>query len=139
MIKWFVLILLPILALTIASLYVENLMDFFPSFAIEECFDTDAIYEEHINTTLNVSIYTNFVINSVFILIIYLLRHVQDEFSISKELILTVVVWYVTGFVFYFSLLLVPYNGFVTSGSIQYVSVLRGLLCLIISGIIPIK
>ncbi len=44
MIKWFVLILLPILAITIASLYVVNIMNFFPSFAIEECFEDDAEY-----------------------------------------------------------------------------------------------
>jgi hypothetical protein len=44
MIKWFVLILLPILAVTIASLYVENIMNFFPSFAIEECFDDEEEY-----------------------------------------------------------------------------------------------
>jgi hypothetical protein len=57
----------------------------------------------------------------------------------NDELKCLVFIWYTTGFIFYFFILLYPYNIFVTSGSIQYVNVLRGLLCLISTGIIPIK
>lgn len=128
MIKWFVLILLPILAVTIASLYVENIMNFFPSFAIEECFDDEEQYQDHINSTLLISLYTNFIINSLFIVIIYVLRHVQDEFSINEELKYISIIWYVTGLVYYFFINICPYNIFVTSGSVQYLNILRGLL-----------
>jgi hypothetical protein len=45
----------------------------------------------------------------------------------------------VTGFLFYFFINICPYNVFVTSGSVQYLNILRGVLCLVPTGILPIK
>lgn len=41
LIKWFILILFPIFSITIASIYVPKLTNYFPSFAIQDCYYAD--------------------------------------------------------------------------------------------------
>jgi cell division protein FtsW (lipid II flippase) len=91
------------------------------------------------NTSMETFILTNFLENFIFLLSIYTLRHVQDEFSINFELKLIATVWYITGFVTFFFLLMLPHTAFVTNESIQYFYVLRGLLCLIVTAVLPLR
>lgn len=109
--------MLPIVVITIVSIYSQTIKNIFPSLAIQDCFIRDD-YVVHINYTLEVILVFNFAQNLFFIMSIYLLRHVQDEFSMNPELKFVVAVWFITGLLTYFFVLLLPRNSFVHTGSV---------------------
>lgn len=47
--------------------------------------------------------------------------------------------WYICGFLFMFFLSLMPHSDFVWYNYIEYIMIFRGLVCLVVTGIIPIK
>ena len=80
----------------------------------------------------------SFMLNTLFLMAIYALRHVQDEFSISIEFKCTFAIWSISSFVMYFMLIYEEERTFVRNSAIDYFEITRNLLCLLVTAIIPV-
>ena len=69
---------------------------------------------------------------------IYALRHVQDEFSINFELKIISVIWILTGFLLFFFMIIEPHSMMIRSNNLNYIMIVRGLMCLLVTAILPI-
>ena len=70
---------------------------------------------------------------------IYLLRHVQDEFSINAELKIVTTVQVIVNFITFYLLIFCADTPFNHTNNMLYVLVLRGLFLLVVTAMIPIK
>lgn len=82
----------------------------------------------------------SFVFDALLMILIYALRKVQTEFSMTSELMTVTVVQFVVGFIIYFFLVVVPESSFIKqTNAIQYIMLVRGLIFLYVSAIKPLR
>lgn len=81
----------------------------------------------------------NNIINVFLLLSVFALRHVQEEFAMNFEVKWVTAAWYISGFIFFLTTLCYPDSPFVTGEYVQYLFIIRGLICLVVTGILPIK
>ena len=80
----------------------------------------------------------NFILDALMITFIYLLRHVQEEFSINRELKCVSLIQFLMGFTLYFFLIVAPTSDLTSSNNLQYLLLIRGLLLLALTAWQPI-
>ena len=73
------------------------------------------------------------------VIAVYVLRNLQEEFQITQEYILIVITFYVTCFLYTFFMVLTPHIIFVRDGYVDYIMLVRSIICLYVSGVIPIR
>jgi hypothetical protein len=72
-------------------------------------------------------------------ILIYALRKVQAEFSMTSELLTVTLVQFVVGFIIYFYLVVVPESLVSRTNAIQYIMLARGFIFLYVSAIKPLR
>jgi len=148
MIKWLIFFLIPFFILTIVAVVDKDFRPYFPSFEVLECLRTDKnhtqvyysdIYKKHLYVSIETYLLVNFTTDLALIIFIYNLRHVQDEFSINFELKCISLIWITLGFLMFYFIIIHPDPEIIKSNSINYFMITRGLLCLIVTAILPIR
>jgi hypothetical protein len=121
---------------------------YFPSFEARSCFlNKDQIlngnmeqnFRLHIYLTVQVYLILNFIFDALLMILIYALRKVQAEFSMTSELLTVTLVQFVVGFIIYFYLVVVPESLVSRTNAIQYIMLARGFIFLYVSAIKPLR
>eukprot|EP00347_Sterkiella_histriomuscorum_P012237 403369365 len=147
LIKWLLIIVIPFFVFTLVAILDKQFRHYFPSFEVLECLSTDEsdsaelhrIYRRHLYMTMETYLIVNFIQDMGLILCIYTLRHVQDEFSINFELKFISFIWIIFGFFQFMIMIFFPDSPIITTNSLNYFMVVRGLLSLLVTAVIPIK
>jgi len=70
---------------------------------------------------------------------IFLLRKIQAEFSMTRELLVVTITQLIMGFVLYFYLVIEPTSVVSSSNSLQYIMLVRGLIFLYVTALSPLR
>lgn len=95
-IKWLVVIMIPLFIMTVIAVLDSDFRSYFPSFEAKSCLLGSNYFTKEVNIikkfqlhlfyTIESYLLTNFFLHVLLMVLIYLLRDIQPEFSMNKEL-----------------------------------------------------
>ena len=111
-----------------------------PSFSMYQCGDWDSLDDYHKAMNEAVLTYTNeeFILCTIFFWCTFMLRNINDEFSINSEIRAMTTILYVTDLAYISCLCLFYDSTFVVLGFLQYIIVICCLSLLYITAIRPV-
>ncbi|TNV86484.1 hypothetical protein FGO68_gene14214 [Halteria grandinella] len=149
MITWLVVILAPMIILALLGVLIQGFRPFYPSFEVKSCFlqkgqyvqnsELEKTFRLHLYLTVEVYLLFNFFLDGLLMAFIYLLRKVQQEFSMTMELMTITVTQLAIGFLVFFIIIIDPETSLNKTNNVQYIIIARGVLFLIVSAILPIR
>lgn len=149
MITWLVVILAPLTILSLLGVLIQGFRPYYPSFEVKSCFlqkgqyiqnsELEQAFRLHLYLTVEVYLVFNFFLDGLLMAFIYLLRKVQQEFSMTFELMTITITQLAIGFLIFFIIIIDPETSLNKTNDVQYIIVARGVLFLVVSAILPLR
>lgn len=149
LIKWLIVIMIPLFIMTVVAVFDNDFRSYFPSFEAKSCllgsnyftkeYDIIRKFQLHLYYTIESYLLTNFVLNSLLMWFIYLLRDIQAEFSMNHELKVLTFVQIAVDFIIFFFLIVAPKAEISSSNNLQYIMSVRGLVLLWVTAVQPLR
>lgn len=149
MITWLVVILAPMTLLALLGVLLQSFRPYYPSFEVKSCFlrkgqfvqnkELENTFRLHLYLTVEVYLLFNFFLDGLLMAFIYLLRKVQQEFSMTFELMTITITQLAIGFLIFFIIIIDPETSLNKTNNVQYIIVARNVLFLIVSAIMPLR
>ena len=126
--------------LFIAAIIDKRIEIWIPSFAMMQCGNYNNVKQYDSSLAYAVASYINyeFILLIIFIMCIFKLRHIKDEFNINSELRVMTTLLLISDLLYISSILFLYDTVYVVLGFLEYIEVLLSLSLLYVTSISPI-
>jgi len=124
----------------VLALFIPKLETWLPSFAMMQCGEYDSVdqYENILAVTVICYINYEFLLLLVFILCVYRLRHIRDEFNINTELRAVTTILFFSDMFYIGSIIFLYDTVFDVLGFVEYIEVVLSITLLCLTSITPV-